>query len=91
MNRPGLKAIGLTVVILAVIVGVWYFQPGESPSAEQIAKQERPASRAKDNPAEHKTTADRPGPIAARTSTRPTSPAIAEFQKHKAAQLNEPG
>ena len=45
MNRLRLKLVGLVVLVLAVIFGVYSLWPGESLSAEQVEKQEETVSR----------------------------------------------
>ncbi len=49
MNRLRLKAVGLVVLIFAVIVGVCSLWPGESPPVEQVEKQEETVSKPQAN------------------------------------------
>jgi hypothetical protein len=49
MNKFCLKIIGLTVLTLAVIVGVCSLWPGESPPVEQVEKQEETVSNPQAN------------------------------------------
>jgi len=49
MNRLRLKIVGLVVLVLAVIVGVYSLWPGKSPPVEQVEKQEETVSNPQAN------------------------------------------
>jgi hypothetical protein len=50
MNRLRLRVVvGSVALILAVIVGVWFLWPGESPPVEQVEKQEETVSNPQAN------------------------------------------
>jgi hypothetical protein len=73
MNRLRVKLVGLVVLILAVIVGVWFLRPGESPPADQVENQKQTVSK----PQANKTAAE-----------KAVSQRASEFEKHRAAQLS---
>lgn len=81
MNRLKLRVFGLVVLILAVIVGVFFLQQGESPPGEQVEKQVRTASKPQANTGRPKTNAVAP-------AERAVLPRVSEFEKRKAAQLS---
>ncbi len=80
MNRLRLKLVGSVVLILAGIIGVYSFRPGESPQAEQVETQEETVSKPQAN-------TGRPKTNAVGTTERSVLPRVSEFEKRKAAQL----
>jgi len=78
MNRQRLA--GLVVLIFAVIVGVWFLRPGESPPADQTETQEEAVSKPQANIGRPKTNADA-------AAERAVLSRFSEFEKRKAAQL----
>ncbi|MBN2268998.1 MAG: hypothetical protein JXN61_00190 [Sedimentisphaerales bacterium] len=81
MNRLKLKVVGLVVLIFAMIVGVWFLRPGESPPASQVEKHKQTASKPQASTQKAKTTAES-------AAERAVSQRAFEFEKRKAAQLS---
>jgi len=80
MNRLRLRLVGLVVLILAVIIGVYTLRLAESPPAEQVETQEETVSKPQANTGQPKTNADA-------AAERAVLPRASEFEKRKAAWM----